>query len=191
MHAGIEDLLSLRDGEGDEATRAHVARCGACRAELARLEAVRDGLQGLPVAEPPAGSWGAIHRRLHQRQRGPWRAPLVGGLALAASVVLAVALVVRVDSPAPSGPNLLVQQSQQLERELRDMEGRGVMSGAEAQLIADLEDRIAVVDLQLSSGALSAEEAYRLWQRRVDLLMDLRTVKSDEYYLAETNNYVL
>lgn len=193
MHASLENLLKLRDGEADETTRQHVAACPDCRAELDRLFTVRDRLQALPFAAPPADRWSEVQRRLRERRVKRGRAPLFVGLAAAASVLLAVALVTRVESPVTTTaiPDPLVQRSQQLERELRAMEQRGVLSGAEAQLIAELEDRIAVVDLQLASGEVGPEEADRLWQRRVDLLMDLKAVKADEVYLSDSGIYVL
>lgn len=191
MHASREDLLSLRDGSADESVREHVAGCTECRGEVERLRAVRARLRSLPAMEPPEDRWAAVRRGLHRRPA--WRrGPVIAGLAAAASVVLAVAMLARVETPpVEEAPNPLVQRSQQLERELRSMDRGGVLSGAEAQLIAELEDRIALVDLQLASGAVGPNEAERLWERRVDLLMELRAVRSDQVYVAQTDAYVL
>lgn len=192
MHASLEDLLSYRDGAADESTRRHVEGCDGCRAEVARLSSMGEALRSLPVEAPPEDRWNDVQRRLHERRLGRRRAPLFAGLAAAASVVLAIALFAGLERPAEkSAPNPLVQRSQQLETELRAMEDRGVLSGAEARLIAGLEDRIALVDLQLASGEVGPAEAERLWQRRVDLLMDLRAVKANEVYVANTSDYVL
>lgn len=192
MHASLEDLLSLRDGDGGDAMRRHVDVCPDCRAELERLEAMRRDLRALPEAEPPADRWQAVERRLQARGSRRFRVPVVAGLAAAASLVLAMAMLVRTEAPGPAAdPDPLIAHSQQLEKELKALERGGVMSGAEARLIAELEDRVAVVDLQLASGGLDPAEEERLWQRRVDLLMNLKAVRSDEVYVAETTNYVL
>jgi anti-sigma factor RsiW len=189
MHASREDLLNLRDGDADEALREHVTECAECRDEVERLRAMQERLQSLPELAPPEDRWVAVRQGLGRRR---WaRAPLFTGLAAAASVVLAIAFVVRMEPPVETAPDPLVQRSQQLERELRSMDRGGVLSGAEAQVIAALEDRVALVDLQLASGALDPDEAEALWLRRVDLLMELRAVRSDNIYVANTEGYVL
>ena len=48
----------------------------------------------------------------------------------------------------------------------------GVMSGREAALAAELEDRIAVIDGALAQTAREPE-LLDLWQRRVDLMAQL------------------
>lgn len=189
MHPSREDLLSLRDGVADEAVREHVTECAECRDEIERLQAMRERLQALPELAPPEDRWGAVRQGLVRRR---WtRAPMITGLAAAASVVLAIAFLVQVETSVERAPDPLVERSQQLEREIRAMDRGGVLNGAEAGLIAELEDRIALVDLQLASGEVGPGEAERLWQRRVDLLMDLRAVKTSEIYVANTNDYVL
>lgn len=189
MHASREDLLSLRDGSAEQVVREHVAACVECRDEVERLQAMRDRLRALPDLAPPEDRWTAVRLGLVRRR---WaRAPVITGLAAAASVVLAIAFLVQVEPPMEASPDPLVQRSQQLERELRSMDRGGVMNGVEAQVIAELENRVALVDLQLASGALEPAEAEALWMRRVDLLMELRAVRSDESYVAQTESYVL
>ena len=54
MHARIEHLLSLRDGEPVAAAVAeHVKLCPICSGELQRLSAIRAEIQELPQFEPP------------------------------------------------------------------------------------------------------------------------------------------
>ena len=56
MYPGTEDLLSIRDGEPvDAEARAAVDADPALQAEVARLQATRDRLRGLPEFEPPPG----------------------------------------------------------------------------------------------------------------------------------------
>jgi hypothetical protein len=55
MHASIDHLLSLRDGEpADAATAAHVAECARCSAELRKLRETRAQLQSLPQLDAPS-----------------------------------------------------------------------------------------------------------------------------------------
>jgi hypothetical protein len=66
MHVDHDDLALLAIGEGSAADRAHVARCGACRTEVASLSAVRElVLAGGPVTDtPPARVWAGIEQAL-------------------------------------------------------------------------------------------------------------------------------
>ena len=55
MHASIDHLLSLRDGEPvDAATAAHVEQCQRCSAELRKLRETRAKLQSLPQLDAPS-----------------------------------------------------------------------------------------------------------------------------------------
>ncbi|MGH7529669.1 MAG: hypothetical protein ACREMN_04740, partial [Gemmatimonadales bacterium] len=74
------------------------------------------------------------------------------------------------------------QQSATLEAELQryDLEGR-VLSGRAAALVAELEDRIRMIDGDLAQRALEAERdaaLVRLWQERVDLMRELVNVRA-------------
>lgn len=148
-------------------------------------------LGALPELAPPRDAWPAVRARLAHRRRiaGAW--PMAG---LAAAVVAGFALWIGTASQPGMQDELQsswLARSQQLEQELRSLGSSGVMSGGEAALIAELEDRIAVVDLQLASGALDARASERLWRRRVDLLMELKAVRTDQLSLADANTYVL
>ena len=55
MHARIDHLLSLRDGEPvDAGTAAHVEQCQRCSAELRKLRETRAKLQALPQLDAPS-----------------------------------------------------------------------------------------------------------------------------------------
>src|SRR5262245_11057076 len=98
MHANIEELLSLRDGEpGSEQRAAHVANCPQCRNELNQLRDVRSALAALPTEEPAAMAWAAITRRAAAPAPRS-RARLVAtGMAVAAAIGFAALLVVRLE----------------------------------------------------------------------------------------------
>lgn len=68
MHARIEHLLSLRDGEpvGAELV-AHVRSCPICTGELQRLSALRAEMQALPQLDPPDLAWERIQQTLPRR----------------------------------------------------------------------------------------------------------------------------
>lgn len=105
MHARIDELLSLRDGEPvDAGVAQHAGECQVCAAELTRLRQMQQRLQLLGSLDPPplapanqvslpAGSWsagqGAGGRRI--------------GWAVAAGLVLAIAIsmTVRTSGVAP------------------------------------------------------------------------------------------
>jgi hypothetical protein len=163
MHARTEDLLKLRE---------------------------------LPEVAPPPGVWervlAARDERLAARRfwYGAAAAAVVGGVAAfialeglqPAPVVLrgpgAVATLVPSDT-APYAP--LVAESARLERLLAELPAPPrVMAGSTAGTVAGLEDRIALVDAQLSyAAARDLEPSYReaLWGERVELMNALVYVR--------------
>lgn len=180
-HCTMEDLLDLRAGEGSVAARRHVAECAACEAELDALHQRVAQLKALPPRRPSRDRWPAVRdvlaaeRRLHRR-RVAWR---VAGLAAAAGLFGIVVL--RGVGPGATALHADIaeakEQSAVIEERLgqHDVAG-GVMSGQEAALAADLEDRIAVIDGALAQTAREAE-LLTLWQRRVDLMEQLYEVR--------------
>lgn len=181
-HCTMEDLLDLRAGEGSVAARRHVAECAACEAELDALHQRVAQLKALPPRRPSRDRWPAVRdvlaaeRRLHRR-RIAWR---VAGLAAAAG--LFGIIVLRGVGPGAAAAYAddiaeAKEQSAVIEQRLgeHDVSG-GVMSGQEAALAADLEDRIAVIDGALTQTAREAE-LLTLWQRRVDLMEQLYEVR--------------
>ena len=64
MHASIDHLLSLRDGQPvDAATAAHVEQCPRCSAELRKLREMQLELQSLPPLDAPS-SFAEIQRAM-------------------------------------------------------------------------------------------------------------------------------
>jgi hypothetical protein len=104
-------------------------------------------------------------------------------LAAAASFVLLIG----VRSIPGSGPNMLVAQeieslveeSQELEVVLQEYYRQGrVVNAATAAAIADLEDRIALIDLGIEraqAAALPSDDMADLWRERVALMDQLVT----------------
>jgi hypothetical protein len=181
-HCTMSELLAVRDGEGSAWAREHLEGCSFCQRELELVHQRVAALRALPSARPPRDRWAAVReqalrqRRVSRVRRGGWSV-----LAIAAGLVLMVG--VRQwsgDGPAPgvaeAAPELaeLMDQSRQLEAALREYgtEGR-VLNARAAGIIADLEDRIAVVDagiVQASARRQIPNELVDMWRSRVSLM---------------------
>ncbi|HQR49102.1 MAG TPA: hypothetical protein PL152_07180 [Steroidobacteraceae bacterium] len=196
MHARIDQLLSIRDGEPvDAAVQRHVESCHTCGSEIARLAAVRDGLGVLAAAEARPGEWMAVQARITRRARAirqgalAWRA-----VAAATFIALVLSLVASFDREPDGGVTLatntaapmhtssgdvasLVERSRQLEQVLASMPSRPAVERADTSMPIDaLEARVRWLDHQLSQGdglALPGGGAERLWRERVDIMNSL------------------
>lgn len=177
MHCTMEDLGALRAGEASVWARRHITTCAACRAELELLYQRVAQLKALPALRPSRDGWPAVQavlRAERSRKRRAWRT-WTGSLALAASV--AALLLVRPSSGSLHAElSRAKQQSATLEDSLQqyDVEDR-VLSGHAAALVAELEDRISVLDGTFAQQHQRAQEAelVRLWQERVGLMREL------------------
>ncbi len=206
MHARLDELLSLRDGEPvDAALGPHLQTCEYCAAELRRLSRLRDELREL-AAKPAAGpGWPAVReelaRREHRRDIRRRQARYVAAASLGA---VALMLGLRIsDSPrhtesaavaqvppvieGGSGPTLeeMRRRSQELEALLGSLPERPAVERADVGVpIGLLEERVQRLDHELSVAAVgdattsSSQEA--LWRDRVealDTLVRLRYVE--------------
>ena len=187
MHLSIDDLLSVRDGEASAEAAAHAASCPECAAELERLRVVRKELAAFPEEAPDRDLWPTVRAAASaRRQLRRW---VRAGWALAAAALLfTVVMGVRGGVEAWREAQLarrtraLVAESQKLEHTLRSLEGGGrVMNGRTAGTIAQIQDRIALIDVQLGrtgpDRAASLDEL-KLWQERVQLLDALVNVQA-------------
>ncbi|HEX9728457.1 MAG TPA: hypothetical protein VGA37_08140 [Gemmatimonadales bacterium] len=189
MHCTMDEMLAVRDGEGSARAKAHVEQCERCQVEMDLIARRAAALRALPVRRPPRDRWlvvrgQALAERRHARlARFGW-----GSVAVAAGLALAVGLrgvefsgrddrpaALVAEAAAGSAIDDLVAQSQQLEAALRAYgpDGR-VMSGRAASLVAELEDRIALVDQGIARVRAvngSREQLVNLWRDRV-LLME-------------------
>ncbi len=166
-------------------------------------------LRALSELEPPPGVWERVleaHAARIAARRFRRRS-----VAAAAAVAVAVGATLHVAtrSDAPSSPMVaantppldaagagseavsyapLIAESARLERLLADLPApRPVMAGSTAGTIAGLEDRIALVDAQLSyAAAQNLAPTYReaLWGERVELMNALLYVR-----FAQTQAY--
>jgi hypothetical protein len=204
-HLDIETLLALRDGDAVAADAgAHVEGCAVCRADLARLRAVRDGLRALPPVPPGPELWARVIAAAEPpvtvvARRSRVRL-MVAGVAASAAIAASVTVVVLERGRAPDAlaartvaetpvalasaePSIgdLRVRSQRLEAVLAALESRPrVTSARSAGTIAELEDGIALVDFQIGQVRPGDEDAAlhrALWKKRVELMESLVTVR--------------
>lgn len=205
MHARLDQLLSLRDGEPiDATTRDHVAGCASCATELTHLATTREHLRVLPVLNPPNELWGKISDRITRNDRrdsrdGRRRAARVSVAAAAAIALVAVLLIFHQPStslvalhPVSSSPqsnlSALVERSQQLEAELNALPQRpSVERVATAANIDGIEQRIQWLDFHLSAAndVLDQMQTQQLWQERVNLMDSLVKLRYAEARVAQ------
>lgn len=202
MHARIEHLLGLRDGEPVPAeVSAHVRACPICTGELQRLAAIRSEMHALPQFEPPEIAWDRIRDTIPDRGLRPRKV----GLAAAAAALITVSVIALIAShadrrsagtttalvngetpPEQMIPRVdeLVAQSQQLEQLLRKLPERPrIERVSTAATIDTIEQRIQWLDFQLTNvpeGTLSQEQSRQLWRERVALMDSLVKVRYAE-----------
>jgi len=149
-------------------------------------------LRALPNFTPPPGGWARIERR---RQARRLRYGAAGtGLALAASVLVAVSLLAVKPDPVPAlgGSGFaagaaqkrevaqLISRSQNLERELSRARPQVAVWSSGRETRADLiEQRLRVVDAQLNLPT-DPNSAERLWRTRVKLMKALVELHESE-----------
>lgn len=179
MHCTMEDLGALRAGEASVWARRHITTCAQCQAELELLYQRVAQLKALPALRPPRDRWPVVKAALRaerSRRRRTW-GTWAGSLALAATI--AAVLLLRPTNTVYAELSQAKQQSATLEDSLKqfDTDGR-VLSGHAAAAVADLEDRISVLDGTLAQQTESAQDAelVKLWQERVGLMRELVNV---------------
>jgi hypothetical protein len=192
-HLTMEQLLALREPglePGVQGWKDHAAACELCRAELDRLDQRVARLRALPTLRPGRNRFSEIQAQSRQsRLRRRLIVLSLGGLALAASIALAVVLVPQLGSPSNASQlaeqrelDDIIARSQQLESVIEDYDSdRRMTDGRTAVVAASLEDRLARVDRQLQlvnlmDQRMRPQEALRLWRERVGLLDALMDV---------------
>jgi type II secretory pathway component PulM len=178
----MEALLSLREPgtePGVAAAHEHLNECSVCQAELHRLHQRVARLKALPTLRPSRDRWPETAARFRaERLRRRTRRVGFAGLAVAASVALAVTVVDR-SQPVETNPNQInqaMERSQALESALSEYNPEArVLDGRTARIAQELEDRIALLDRQLEMTELSPKQArdqelLQLWRERVGLL---------------------
>ena len=161
------------------------------------------GLSNLEAIEPGYDGWAQIKSALqtHQDSKRHWQR--AGGcLAIAASLVLVISLSLRNNeigtatslqstefATSASNPasitkqdnlNALIGLSQNMEDQVKKLrEQAGSMPAESAIYVAELEDLIAQVDIELSLTPDSLD----LWGQRVNLMLDLAQIYQQQWQL--------
>jgi hypothetical protein len=203
MHARIDQLLSLRDGEPvDGAAARHVEACPSCSEALSGLVRRTGALRDLPLLDAPPGAFERIRAEV---QKPPVRRDHRRAFAIAASVIAVLAvsvafiagreeatLVVEESREIPmvietaTVPQLaqLVEQSRELEQLLQGLPARPrIERVSTAATIDGIEQRIQWLDFQLSNApeaAMSDAQSQQLWSERVTLMDSLVKVRYAE-----------
>jgi len=184
MHCTMDDLLALRAGEASAWARQHADACASCRAELEALYQRVAQLKALPVHRPARDRWPTVRDVVlaeRRRRRERW-----GVRSVAAAAAVAALIVFRpfwTGQVAGAELARIKQQSATLEQQLQRYEPDGrVTSGREAAVASALEDRIAVIDGELTRTGrpdvgVDPAELVKLWQQRVDLMQQLVSVR--------------
>lgn len=150
-----------------------------------RDEGLGARLRALPLFEPPAGGWNALERR---RRRSAQRR--LTGWALAASVLVAAVTagwqLHGTGAASPVNVAALESQSRALAQALQqERQQSAVWDSDRAQRTAELESRLALVDLQI--GYADPKSAAELWQDRLSLMSALvETHRTDGAATADT-----
>jgi hypothetical protein len=196
MHARIEQLLSLRDGEPiDAAVQAHVAGCVHCSNSLASLASMREQLRGLSAPVTSIDDWPAVQLSVARRATAMRRRGWATRVALAASVAaLAIATAWRLDDPArelaahgvnPRDADLaltadrlsqLRSQSQALEELLAELPTQSAVERAGTALPIDtIEAQVQWLDYQIlvSGDEMQPAATEQLWRERVAAMNSL------------------
>lgn len=205
MHARIDHLLSIRDGEPvDSGVAEHVEQCATCSAGLRRLASTRTQLQALPQFDAPAVSWEQIQRQA-PRSGAPRVSRKLAAIAAAALAMLSIIVTValrRNDEQSVSAPKStatpveatpvatpthvddLVAQSQELDHLLQRLPMRPQIERVStAATIDTIEQRIQWLDYQLSyapDSGLNEVQSRQLWRERVELMDSLVKVRYAE-----------
>lgn len=196
MHADIQQLIALRDGEPVAADAArHVRECARCTQNITALVQVESRLRELPPVQPPPDAWSRIKTR-RERESGPalmrFRVIRIAALVAFMAVLVAAghflgqrAVNDNGSATALAGTASMLElqaRSRELEYQLERYGSGGVMSMRTAGTIGELEDSIALIDFRLNAVRDEAQQR-ALWRQRVELMETLVTVHAAESYL--------
>ncbi len=177
-HCSIQELLEVRNGEGSIGAKIHVDECEECRDELDRLHQRVAALKALPAMRAPRDRWPLVRKRMVEARQRVWWTRMGWAAAAAIALTLGANGLVPMPGAAPD-PEMeietLVQQSAQLDSVLKTIEKQTrVVNGLRSVAIADLEDRLIMLDAQLAPArriTISEVQLRELLRQRV-VLMD-------------------
>jgi hypothetical protein len=167
-HCSIQELLDVRNGEGSLGARLHVDECQECRDELDQLHQRVAALKALPSVNAPRDRWLSVREVVVSQRRRGWWMRTGWAAAAAAALFLGVTTIIR-GGPAAmaSEPEIelrtLTAQSARLDSLLIAVDAqRRVLNGLTAIAIADLEDRISLVDARIVAARQTSVAGRRM-----------------------------
>ncbi len=177
-HLTMSELIALRDNEGTAAAHEHLSGCEACTAEFERLHQRVAALKSLPEFRPPRDRWDVVRTQLVAERRRTYRWLGLSGMAAAAVAALAIGIsqvgMRSAEAAVEQQMADLITESGRLEGVLHTVGQQGrVMNGITAAAIADLEDRIALIDAGISEAQVrryTTDDMRGLWEQRVSLM---------------------
>ncbi|HRP08076.1 MAG TPA: hypothetical protein PLL69_06260 [Gemmatimonadales bacterium] len=186
-HLDMEGLLAVRDADRSDpdsaAAHRHLAGCRHCQLALDRLHQRTARLRALPMLEPGRSQYPMVRSRVALERRVTWyRRTAKVALATAAAVAIAVVgsdLVRPAQLDAAEQLESAMTRSEVLERTLQEYRpDTRAIDARTAQVVIELEDRIADVDARLSRTAAMEhnrrlDQQVALWQERVGLMSAL------------------
>jgi hypothetical protein len=185
-HLSMEQLVALRDNDRSEPwladAQGHLTNCPACAGELDRLHQRTARLKTLATLTPAKNQFPAIRTQLAYERRALWQRRTAWlGAAAAAMVafgVIATDLIKPTPLDASEQLETAMNRSQVLELTLNEWRPEDrTLDGRSAQVIMQLEDRIADIDARLQRNARldknGLERQLALWQERVGLMSAL------------------
>jgi hypothetical protein len=186
MHPTLEALIALDEGASSPDITVHLRTCADCRRALAELKAICVELKAQPQFTPPSGTWERVVARTARKTI--LRPRYAAGLALAASMVLAVAIgiVYRHKTPgshpavgADASVSRLIVQSQYLEHALDSAASLHADGPGLQPAVQVLQRRVADIDYALAavSQDTPAAQLRHLWELRVTVLRTLLEVR--------------
>jgi len=148
-------------------------------------------LSALAGFDAPAGGWAAVRCARRQRESRASRAlPIAVAAAVAALAAglgwwlqdtqRELSLAATQEAPVALASAAVRAENARLEELLATLPERRVMRGRTAFTVAELEDRLALLDDRLSRVTLepnAPERAERLWRQRVDVMNSLVQVR--------------
>lgn len=189
QHPDTSTLLEYLDGYCSREHSEHIEQCVHCLNGLAQISMTRTRLHQLPALHPPQDLWQKISSRVDFRKSSKPRARVGwfvgGGLAVAASVVLAFTLLLHQPRPIETAADPaqqreyleLVQKSQQLESTLAFLDRQPkVISLANAGVRTQYRDSIATIDEAINASRDKQGDTRlinTLMRKRIELLQDL------------------
>jgi hypothetical protein len=148
-------------------------------------------LSALSGFDPPAAGWSGVLAARRQRQsRGKLRRPVSIAAALFAiaaglswwlhAAQRDLAQAAMAEAPPVPATEAVRAENARLEQLLATLPERRVMRGSTAFTVAELEDRLALLDDRLSTVTLepnAPERSERLWRQRAEVMNSLVQVR--------------